>query len=101
MNNAFLLFLITTIPAGVVVIYYIIKRKKINQIMKRENPKYTGHPNNIVDLFRVIKAVNSPEGINQSEKKFLIKLLLLLGISYITLIIWLFIFIFYSDSLLK
>jgi len=98
--DIFDLFFITTIPAGMIVVYYIFNRNKINQLMKRENPNFTGHPNNIVDVFRIIKAIKSPRVINYSEKKYLIKLLLLFGISYLTAIIWFIIFIFYYRSIL-
>ena len=86
------IFFISTIPAGITIVYYLVNRSKINQMMKKENPKFTGHPNNTFDLIRIIKAIKDPNVINESEKLFLKRFLLLLGISYVIVIIWLVIF---------
>ncbi len=69
--------------------------------MQRENPKYTGHVNNTIDAFRILRTVNKSETINKDEKKFLIKILLFLGISWLSAIIWIVLFIFFSETILN
>lgn len=69
--------------------------------MKRENSKYTGHVNNTIDVFRILRTIKESETINMDEKKFLIKILLFIGVSWISAIIWLLLFIFFSESILN
>ncbi|MFK5854925.1 MAG: hypothetical protein QM503_02265 [Bacteroidota bacterium] len=98
MNCIFYIYAIITIPIGIAVIYYLLKRKEINQLMKRENPNFTGHPNNTIDLFRIVRTVNSSQTISSSEKKFLIKILLFVGISWLVAIIWIIFIVFFQNS---
>ena len=100
MNNI-IIFYISTIPAGISLLLYLANRKKLKKLMKRENPKYTGHVNNSIDAFRILKTVRESRTINKDEKKFLIKILLFIGISWLSAIIWIVLFIFYSETILN
>jgi len=100
MNNI-IIFYISTIPAGISLLLYLANRKKLKSLMKRENPKYTGHVNNTIDAFRILRTATESKTINKDEKKFLIKILLFLGISWLSAIIWIVLFIFFSATILN
>ena len=68
--------------------------------MKRENTNYTGHVNNFVDVFRIFNTVKSSNSVNKSERAFLIKILILIGISWVTGMFYVIIFIFFHDVIL-
>ena len=99
--NMVTIFMPSTIPAGISLLLYLANRKKAKRLMKRENSEYTGHVNNIIDVFRILRTIKESETINKDEKKFLIKILLFIGVSWISAIIWLLLFIFFSESILN
>lgn len=98
MNSTFFIFFIATIPIGITVVYYLQKRKEINKLMKRENSKYTGHVNNTFDVFRILRTVNTSETLSKTERRFLIKVLLLVGISWFTAIVWFIYLVFFQNQ---
>lgn len=100
MNNIIILE-ISTIPAGISLLLYLANRKKLKSLMKRENSKYTGHVNNSIDAFRILRTVNKSKTLNKDEKKFLIKILLFIAISWLSAVIWIVIFIFFSEAILN
>jgi len=93
-------FYITTIPAGIALIMLMRSSKKLNKLMIRENPRYSGHVNNSIDVFRILKTVNRSKTISKAEKMFLIKSLILIGVSWLTAIIWVVLFVLFSDFIL-
>ena len=97
MNNI-IIFYISTIPGGISIIYLLVNRKKLAKLMKRENPNYSGHVNNTIDTFRIIKTVSKSQTLSKAEKVFLIKVLALTSVSWLTGIIWI---IFFSETILN
>ncbi len=83
------------IPIGIADIYTLLKRKEINKLMKRENPNYSGHVNNTFDVFRILKTVNTSRTLNNVERKFLIRVLILVGVSWLNGIVWFMYLIFF------
>lgn len=76
-------------------------RKKTKMIMKRVNPKYTGHVNNSFDFFRIIRAFIKSQEINEDEKRTLGYSILLVSISWISGLILFFVMIFFNDQILN
>jgi len=76
-------------------------RKKTKMIMKRVNPKYTGHVNNSFDFFRIIRAFSKSQEINEDEKRTLGYSILLVSISWISGLILFFMMIFFNDQILN
>ena len=99
--EVFTIFLISTIPAGIALLIYSGYRKRLKNLMKRENTNYTGQINNFIDVFRIIKTVKSSNSINRSERSFLIKILILIGISWVTGVVYILMFIFFHDKILN
>lgn len=65
--------------------------------MRKVDPSYIGHINNIVDLFRIIRVLLKPKNIVKSEKKYLALSLIPIFIIYITAVFLLCVFLFFSD----
>jgi hypothetical protein len=96
-----MIFYITIIPGGVALLLYFLNKTKFDRLMIRENLKYTGKVNNYVDVFRVLKTINSSDTLNRFEKKFLIKVIVLKGVAWLSIVTWLLLFIYFSESILN
>lgn len=60
-----------------------------------EDKNFTGHINNTIDAFRILKAYIKSETLIKEERKFLGFSLILIGISFLTLIALIVLFIFF------
>lgn len=80
-------------------IYYSL-RKDINKIMKRINPNFTGHVNNSLDFFRIIKAFRHSEDLSIREKSKLRLSIILVSISWIAGLFFLTTIIFFNEQIL-
>ena len=97
--NLFILVAILFIGVPGIIEYSF--RKKTKMIMQRINPKYTGHVNNSVDFFRIIRAFMKSQEINKEEKRTLGYSIVLVSISWISGIVLIFIMIFFNDQILN
>lgn len=95
--DIFNLFIIITIPLGVFLLLYFKDKKKLDKLMKRENSKYSGHVNNMVDVFRIFLTVCKSKTISKPEKSLLVKNLVLTGVSWVIAIIWIVLLVFLDN----
>jgi len=78
-----------------------VMRKKVKMIMKRINPSYSGHVNNTFDVFRIIKAYKKSNEIINNERIYIRRYLILIGISWLTALVIIFLMVFYNDQILN
>lgn len=97
--NYLIFFFITTIPAGYSTISYILNFKKLKFIMKRENPMFSGHINNTIDVYRIIIAYINSKTLNKKEKRILRNCIVYFFISFSTLFFWIIIFLFFKEEI--
>jgi hypothetical protein len=63
-----------------------LRNRKLTEIAKNINPKYTGHLNNTFDLFRLLKIYFSNQG-SIKDRIFIRDTLLLVCVEYVTFLI--------------
>jgi len=68
------------IPGALIFGFWWITFRDVKEIMKKENPSFTGHVNNIVDLARIIKTFRKSTTLSDRERNILKLLLILEGI---------------------
>lgn len=94
-----ILFAILFIAIPGIISYSFRNETKI--MMKRINPKYTGHVNNSFDFFRIIRAYINPQGLSKKEKATLRLSIVLISISWIAGLIFFISIIFFTDQILN
>lgn len=95
-----LLLIFSLIFIGIPGMIYYSLRKDINKIMKRINPNFTGHVNNSLDFFRIIKAFRHSEDLSIREKSKLRLSIILVSISWIAGLFFLTTIIFFNEQIL-
>jgi len=70
-------------------------RKKLDNLMKSENPKYSGYPNNFIDIVRIVQVLRNSKSLNHNDKRFLTLYIISFGISLITFFAILFMMIYF------
>ena len=94
-----LLIIFSLIFIGIPGVLNYILRKDINEIMKRINPKFTGHVNNTFDFFRIISAFRQEERLSINEKNKLRLSIIFVGISWIAGIIFFITLVLFSEQI--
>jgi hypothetical protein len=92
--NFFVIFFLTTLPAGISILFLKINKKKIDAIMLKHDHKYISKPNSndILKIFRIYKNCGS---LTKNEKHFLLITTICLFIGELTALIWLILFLFF------
>ena len=88
------LFWIVFFSGGISTVLILLRFRKIKRIMLIEDTNFTGHINNTVDAFRILKVYIKSETLNKEERNFLGFTLFLIGISFLSLIALIVLFIF-------
>jgi hypothetical protein len=94
--NFALVFFLTTLPGGISTILLIVKKKKVDNILLKDDNSYVSVPNSN-DLVRIYKVYRKNNSLNKSEKKLLLLTMYYLVIAGLTIISWLTVFIFFID----
>jgi hypothetical protein len=98
--DSILVVFISTIPAGLSTFFLLLLKKKIDQIMIKYNPKYSGYLNNPIDLFRIINVYISGKILFKEEKKILRLALVLFFIGFVTIVFWFVVFFLFPEYIL-
>jgi hypothetical protein len=95
----FTTFVLTTIPAGVSILFLNINKKNINNILLTVGNQYINKyfsPN----ILRMVKAYKIGSSLTKHEKNLLLLAILCRTIGLITIFVWVIVFLFFIDKVL-
>lgn len=97
--NFFLVFALTTLPAGISTIMLMINKKKLDAILIKHDRNYVSIRNSN-NILKIIKAYKDCHHLEKNEKRLLVYSVIYLSIGYITVLTWITIFFFFSNFVL-
>lgn len=92
----FELFFFTTIPAGFAFLFLLLSKKKIDEILLKNDNKYITKFNSI-GIIRILKTYKNCRSLNNNERKLLILAVIFEFIGLLTIIIWSILILFFPN----
>ena len=81
MINSNILLLVAFILGGITTLIILWNYEEVKQIMFKEDSMFTGQINNTIDAYRILRTYLKSQTLNEKDKGFLGRILILIGIN--------------------
>jgi hypothetical protein len=89
---------LATLPAGISTLLLFLNQKKVDAILLKYDAHYTPK-HNIQDVQKMIKAYKDCDSLEKRERRLLASTLFYIAVGFITILIWILLFLFFPNYL--
>jgi hypothetical protein len=92
----FATFVLSTLPAGISTLLLLSNKKEVDAILLKYDADYTPQ-HNVQDILKIFKAYKGCRFLEKKERKLLLFTMLYIVVGFITIIIWVILFLFFPN----
>lgn len=94
----FITFILATSPGGFSILFLLLKKKKIDEILLKQDSSYANN-SILINFLKIIKAYKGRFLLSKKEKRLLSQSTICFIVAYVTIITWGILSLFFPDIL--